>query len=79
MADELGERLVADGEAEANPGRGGGRQPTEVGRPLADRALAGPSGEGVVEADHAGVVREILVENGQPVEYGQRLFKLKQG
>jgi len=26
-----------------------------------------------------GVVVEVLVENGQPVEYGQRLFKLKQG
>ena len=25
-------------------------------------------------ADHAGVVRQILVENGQPVEYGQVLF-----
>jgi acetyl-CoA carboxylase biotin carboxyl carrier protein len=27
-----------------------------------------------IEADRAGVVREILVENGQPVEYGQPLF-----
>jgi acetyl-CoA carboxylase biotin carboxyl carrier protein len=26
-----------------------------------------------------GTVVEVLVENGQPVEYGQRLFKLKQG
>jgi biotin carboxyl carrier protein len=26
-----------------------------------------------------GTVVEILVENGQPVEYGQRLFKIKQG
>ena len=26
-----------------------------------------------------GTVVEILVENGQPVEYGQRLFKLRQG
>lgn len=25
-------------------------------------------------ADHAGVVRQILIENGQPVEYGQVLF-----
>lgn len=25
-------------------------------------------------AEHAGVVRQILVENGQPVEYGQVLF-----
>lgn len=27
-----------------------------------------------IEADKAGVVKEILVENGQPVEFGQPLF-----
>ena len=27
-----------------------------------------------IEADRAGTVREILVENGHPVEYGQPLF-----
>ena len=27
-----------------------------------------------IEADKSGVVKEILVENGQPVEYGQPLF-----
>ncbi|MGH8751357.1 MAG: acetyl-CoA carboxylase biotin carboxyl carrier protein [Burkholderiales bacterium] len=27
-----------------------------------------------IEADSAGVIKEILVENGQPVEYGQPLF-----
>ncbi len=27
-----------------------------------------------IEADKSGVVREILVENGEPVEYGQPLF-----
>lgn len=27
-----------------------------------------------IEADRAGVVKAILVENGQPVEYGQPLF-----
>ncbi len=27
-----------------------------------------------IEADKAGTVKEILVENGQPVEYGQPLF-----
>jgi acetyl-CoA carboxylase biotin carboxyl carrier protein len=27
-----------------------------------------------IEADASGVVKEILVENGQPVEYGQPLF-----
>ena len=29
-----------------------------------------------IEADAAGVVRAILVENGQPVEYGQALFNI---
>ncbi len=32
-----------------------------------------------IQAETKGTVLEILVENGQPVEYGQRLFKLKQG
>ncbi len=27
-----------------------------------------------IESDHAGVVKAILVENGQPVEYGEPLF-----
>lgn len=27
-----------------------------------------------IEADKAGTIKEILVENGQPVEYGQPLF-----
>ena len=27
-----------------------------------------------IEADHSGVISAILVENGQPVEYGQPLF-----
>ena len=26
-----------------------------------------------IEADHAGVVKAIMAENGQPVEYGQPL------
>lgn len=30
-----------------------------------------------IEADKAGVVRAILVENGQPVEYGQPLFVIE--
>jgi len=29
-----------------------------------------------IEADHAGTVKAILVENGQPVEYGQPLLVL---
>jgi acetyl-CoA carboxylase biotin carboxyl carrier protein len=32
-----------------------------------------------IQAETKGTVLEILVENGQPVEYGQRLFKLRQG
>ena len=30
-----------------------------------------------IEADCAGVIVEILVENGKPVEFGQRLFKVR--
>ena len=29
-----------------------------------------------IEADIAGVVKEILVENGKPVEFGQALFRI---
>jgi len=32
-----------------------------------------------IQAEIKGSVVEVLVENGQPVEYGQRLFKVKQG
>ena len=32
-----------------------------------------------IQAELKGTVLETLVENGQPVEYGQRLFKVKQG
>ena len=31
-----------------------------------------------IQAETKGTVVEMLVENGQPVEYGQRLFKVKQ-
>jgi acetyl-CoA carboxylase biotin carboxyl carrier protein len=31
-----------------------------------------------IQAETKGTVLEVLIENGQPVEYGQRLFKLKQ-
>lgn len=30
-----------------------------------------------IQAETKGTVVEVLVENGQPVEYGQRLFKIK--
>lgn len=32
-----------------------------------------------IQAESKGTVLEVLVENGQPVEYGQRLFKIKLG
>ncbi len=32
-----------------------------------------------IQAEVKGTIVEILVENGQPVEYGQRLFKVKVG
>jgi acetyl-CoA carboxylase biotin carboxyl carrier protein len=30
-----------------------------------------------IESDQAGVVKEILVENGQPVEFGQPLVRVE--
>ena len=30
-----------------------------------------------IEADCAGTIVEVLAENGKPVEFGQKLFKLK--
>jgi acetyl-CoA carboxylase biotin carboxyl carrier protein len=30
-----------------------------------------------IQAETKGSILEVLVENGQPVEYGQRLFKVK--
>jgi acetyl-CoA carboxylase biotin carboxyl carrier protein len=27
-----------------------------------------------IECDRDGIIKEVLVENGQPVEYGQPLF-----
>jgi acetyl-CoA carboxylase biotin carboxyl carrier protein len=32
-----------------------------------------------IQAETKGSILEVLVENGQPVEYGQRLFKIKVG
>jgi acetyl-CoA carboxylase biotin carboxyl carrier protein len=32
-----------------------------------------------IQAETKGSVLEVLIENGQPVEYGQRLFKIKVG
>ena len=29
-----------------------------------------------IQAEQSGTIAEILVEDGQPVEYGQRLFRL---
>ena len=30
-----------------------------------------------IEADKSGTIRAVLVENGQPVEYGQPLFEIE--
>ena len=30
-----------------------------------------------IKAEKSGVIKEILIENGQPVEYGQPLFILE--
>jgi acetyl-CoA carboxylase biotin carboxyl carrier protein len=30
-----------------------------------------------IEAEYAGVVREVIAENNQPVEYGQPLFRIE--
>ena len=30
-----------------------------------------------IEAEHAGTIEEILVENGESVEFGQKLFKMR--
>lgn len=32
-----------------------------------------------IQAETKGTIVEVMVENGQPVEYGQQLFKIKQG
>ena len=32
-----------------------------------------------IQAELKGTILEVLAENGQPVEYGQRLYKVKQG
>ena len=32
-----------------------------------------------IQAEVKGTIVELLVENGQPVEYGQRIFKVKVG
>ncbi|MDI1433822.1 acetyl-CoA carboxylase biotin carboxyl carrier protein [Polyangium sorediatum] len=32
-----------------------------------------------IESDCGGIIDEILVENGKPVEFGQKLFRVKRG
>jgi biotin carboxyl carrier protein len=32
-----------------------------------------------IEADVGGTIAEILVENAQPVQFGQPLFKIRKG
>jgi acetyl-CoA carboxylase biotin carboxyl carrier protein len=61
------------------------RAPSPDGKPFVDVGAAVKAGETVcvieamklmneIECDASGVVKAILVENGQPVEYGQALF-----
>ena len=66
------------------------RAPSPDGKPFVDVGATVKAGETVcvieamklmneIESDAAGVVKAILVENGQPVEYGQPLFKIAPG
>ena len=32
-----------------------------------------------IEADISGTIIDVLAENGKPVEFGQKLFKIKTG
>jgi acetyl-CoA carboxylase biotin carboxyl carrier protein len=50
-------------------------QRVEKGRPLCIVEAMKLMNE--IESEIAGVIIEILVENGKPVEFGDRLFKLK--
>jgi acetyl-CoA carboxylase biotin carboxyl carrier protein len=61
------------------------RAPSPDGKPFVDVGATIKAGETIcvieamklmneIESDAAGVVKAILVENGQPVEYGQALF-----
>ncbi|TSE37909.1 Biotin carboxyl carrier protein of acetyl-CoA carboxylase [Tepidimonas fonticaldi] len=63
------------------------RAPSPGAKPFVEVGQAVKEGEPVciieamkilneIEADRAGVIKEILVENGQAVEYGQPLFVL---
>ena len=61
------------------------RSPSPDAKPVAETGQAGKQGDTLciieamklmneIECDASGVVKAILVENGQPVEYGQPLF-----
>ena len=61
------------------------RAPSPEAKPFVDVGAAVKAGETVcvieamklmneIEADASGTIKAILVENGQPVEYGQALF-----
>ena len=63
------------------------RSPSPDAKPFVEVGQAVKEGETIciieamklmneIEADASGVVKAILVENGQPVEYGQALFIL---
>ncbi|TSE27829.1 MULTISPECIES: acetyl-CoA carboxylase biotin carboxyl carrier protein [Tepidimonas] len=64
------------------------RAPSPGAKPFVEVGQAVKEGEPVciieamkilneIEADRAGIIKEILVENGQAVEYGQPLFVLE--
>lgn len=61
------------------------RSPSPDAKPFADVGSSVSAGDTLciieamkllneIEADHSGVIKAILVENGQPVEYGEPLF-----
>jgi len=64
------------------------RAPAPDAPPYVDRGVAVREGQALciveamklmneIEAECAGIVVDILVENGKPVEYGQQLFRIR--
>jgi len=72
---EIGAPLVGVFRASMKPG---GRPLAAVGEPVREGQVVGAIEAlqvlNEVEAPEAGTIREVLVEDGQPVEYGQPLF-----
>lgn len=66
------------------------RAPSPTAKPFVEKGEAVQSGQPLciveamklmneIEAEFPCTILDILVENGKPVEYGQRLFKIKRG